>query len=142
MGKVWQWLSGPATSVINSVGGVIDDLTTSEEEKLTAQMALKRIEAEFQLAIMNADVEYAREQAKVLQTELSSGSWLGKNWRPILMLVFTFIILFNFVIAPIFSMTLLPIPGPMWELLKIGVGGYIVGRSAEKIIPATKLAKD
>jgi len=52
------------------------------------------------------------------------------------MLTFTYIIAHNYVIAPLFHVTSVPIPVDMWDLLKIGMGGYIVGRSAEKIAPS------
>ena len=142
MGTLFDILGGPVKGLVDSVGGIIDDLSTSDEERLTAQATLLKLERDFQVSIMDADVAFAKEQAKVLEAEVASSSWLASSWRPILMLVFTYIIAHNFVIAPLFSITVVPIPEPMWELLKIGVGGYIVGRSAEKIIPATKLAKE
>jgi formate/nitrite transporter FocA (FNT family) len=49
------------------------------------------------------------------------------------MLQFAFIIGYNHIIAPMFSAPSLPIVPDMWELLKLGLGGYVIGRSAEKI---------
>jgi hypothetical protein len=48
------------------------------------------------------------------------------------MLVFTYIVAHNYVLSPVFGINYVVIPAEMWSLLKIGVGGYIVGRSAEK----------
>ena len=79
-------------------------------------------------------------KAKVLVAEVQRQSWLQRNWRPLLMLVFTYIVAHNFVIAPIFRITSVPVPEQMWTLLNIGIGGYIVGRSVEKI--ATSIKKD
>lgn len=65
------------------------------------------------------------------RTDTAEG-WLQKNWRPILMILFAFIIAYNFIISTIFSLDRLDIPQDMWELLKLGMGSYIIGRSVEK----------
>lgn len=51
------------------------------------------------------------------------------------MLVFTYIIFHTYVVAPLFSVGSVIIPPDMWELLKIGMGGYVFGRTVEKITP-------
>ena len=74
-------------------------------------------------------------KAKVLSTELS-GNWLQRSWRPILMLVLVFIILNNYVLFPYFPdiFNSLELPTQLWDLLTLGVGGYVVGRSVEKAV--------
>lgn len=67
-----------------------------------------------------------------------TGSWLQNNWRPMLMVLFGLIIGYTYLIAPVFSMTSMPIPDQLWELLKIGIGTYIVSRGAEKGIQIWK----
>lgn len=72
-------------------------------------------------------------KSKVVTTEMQ-GNWLQRSWRPLLMLTLVFIIVNNYILFPYFSETFqaLEIPADLWDLLKIGVGGYVVGRSAEK----------
>lgn len=135
MGKLLGFLKGPISETLASVDGILGKFITDPEEKLKAQLELARIETEFQEKVMAADVEWAKTQASVIEAETTSQSWMARNWRPILMLVFTFIIAFNYILAPIFSLKVLPPPDQLWELLKIGMGGYIMGRSAEKIVP-------
>lgn len=136
MGKLWSLVTGPAGNVIEQIGGVIDKFVTTGEEKLEAQRELVKIERDFQMKVMELDQKWAETQADVIKSEAQSASWLARNWRPILMLVFTYIVAHNFVIAPIFGVASVPIPPDMWELLRIGMGGYIVGRSIEKVAPA------
>lgn len=136
MGSLLDLLKGPITGIIGGVGDIIDNLHTSDEEKLKARMQLAQAEMEFKQRLLAADAEWARAQADVIKTEAQGDSWLQRNWRPILMLTFTFIIAWNYILSPIFSVEAVPIPTDMWELLKIGIGGYIMGRSAEKIAPA------
>lgn len=128
-------LSSPLSDLVASVGNVIDKLTTTDEEKLEAQRKLVEIERNFQLEMAKLDGEWAKTQADVITSEAKSESYLARNWRPILMLVFTYIVGHNYVIAPIFHLASVPIPPDMWELLRLGMGGYIMGRSVEKIAP-------
>lgn len=138
MGKILGWITGPAGSLVDSVGSIIDNLHTSDDEKLKARIALQKLEREFQQSLLEADQRWAETQASVIRAEVSSKSWMASNWRPILMLVFTYIVAHNFVIAPMFSLPLTEVPENMWELLKLGMGGYILGRSGEKIAAQLK----
>lgn len=135
MGALLGLLKSPIKDTIASVGDVLGKFITDPQERLKAQLELARIETEFQEKVLAADVEWAKTQADVIKAETTSQSWMARNWRPILMLVFTFIIAFNYIIAPIFSVKTLPPPEQMWELIKIGMGGYIVGRTVEKVTP-------
>lgn len=94
---------------------------------------------ELQREINDTAIEMAKIGAGVVTAEIKSDSWLAKNWRPMTMMVFVFIIFNNFVLAPyanaIFGAGTLPIldtPPDLWALIKIGLGGYVVGRSVEK----------
>lgn len=136
MGGLLNIFGTPLADLVKAVGGIIDNLNTSGEEKLTAQRQLVELERNFQLEMAKLDGEWAKTQAEVITSESKSESWLARNWRPILMLVFTYIIAHNYVIAPLFHVQSVPIPPDMWELIRIGMGGYIVGRTAEKIAPA------
>jgi len=134
---------GIVSGLIGGVGKIIDDVSTTDEERLAAQAKLSAIEATYQVEIAQVDAEFARAQAAVITAEAKSQSWLARNWRPLLMLSFGVVILYNYFVAPLLSLTTVPIEQDMWGLLKLGIGGYIVGRSAEKIAPsvATALGK-
>ena len=74
----------------------------------------------------------------IVKAEAAGESWLQRNWRPILMLTIVSIIFNNYVLAPYLSLftdkvTILDLPGGLWALLNVGVGGYVAGRSGEKI---------
>ena len=62
----------------------------------------------------------------------AQGNWLQKSWRPLVMLCFTFIILLG-VFIPI---PLLDDNSEFWNLLEIGLGGYVIGRGGEKMAAA------
>lgn len=122
----------PAANVIDAVGKVVDNLTTSDKEKLDARIALANIERQFNQDLLTADAQVVKEQSAVIQAEVNSASWMARNWRPILMLTFTYIVAHTYVFAPLFSLKEVVIPPEMWSLLKLGMGGYVIGRSVEK----------
>ena len=79
--------------------------------------------------------------ASVITAEAQSEHWLVSAWRPITMLCFVAIIVNNYILVPYLGLFFdtgltLDIPPDMWQLLKIGLGGYVVGRSGEKIAKA------
>ena len=81
--------------------------------------------------------------ASIVKTEAAGESWLQRNWRPILMLTIVSIIFNNYVLVPYLSLftdkvTILDLPGGLWALLNVGVGGYVAGRSGEKIAKIVK----
>jgi hypothetical protein len=83
--------------------------------------------------LIDTYVKIAELQSKNLQTEMQ-GNWLQRSWRPLLMLSLVFIVVNNYILFPYFPaiFSSLDLPDQLWELLKIGVGGYVIGRSVEK----------
>lgn len=120
--------SGQASDLVKNTGDVIDNLTTSDEEKMKAKNKLSGV-------VFDAMDKLQQSQRDVLMQE-TKGNWLQRSWRPIVMLCFAFIVMYAYFIEPAF------IGGPgiadslndnFWQLLKLGIGGYVVGRSTEKI---------
>lgn len=74
-------------------------------------------------------------QRCLIAAEIGGQSWLQRNWRPITML--SFLVL---VILDAFGLLVFRLSDEAWLLLQIGLGGYVVGRSAEKMLPAIKVS--
>ncbi len=110
--------------VVSAVGGVIDRLTLPAREKKQLETDLLRIFIEWEKRVMEA-------QAAVL-TEEARGTWLQRSWRPLVMLTFALIVL----AGTFTSLPMLADTSRFWDLLEIGLGGYVVGRSGEKIVQA------
>ena len=130
MKKIIDWFGG---SVIKDLLGGLDKLFTSKEEKIKAESIIKQILIEKQLELQKMQTEIILAEAK--------GNWLQRSWRPILMLSFGFIVIYVKFIAPVFGFTIPELEIEFWELLKIGIGGYVVGRSAEKISKNITISK-
>ncbi|HMA77976.1 MAG TPA: 3TM-type holin [Candidatus Paceibacterota bacterium] len=73
-------------------------------------------------------------QAQIVNTEAASKHWLAANWRPITMLVFVGLIVarwFGWAAPNLSEAEYLK----LWTIVELGLGGYVIGRSAEKLIP-------
>ena len=115
------------TKVFKQVGDVVDNLFTSEEERLNARNKIFKV-------LQDAQLELQRMQTDIIITE-AKGNWLQRSWRPILMLSFGFIIIYTKFISQLSTSLITPVLEPeFWELLEIGIGGYVIGRSGEKIV--------
>ncbi len=122
MKKILNWFT---TGVVGEIGKVIDNLFTSDEERIKAKNEVFKVLQEQQL-------ELQKLQTEIIVTE-ANGNWLQRSWRPILMLAFGFIVIYVKFIAPLFQLPIPPLENEFWNLLQLGIGGYVVGRSAEKI---------
>lgn len=123
MKKIVDWFSG---GVIKEIGNVIDNLFTSDEERIHAKNEILKVLKEQQL-------ELQRLQTEIIVAE-ANGNCLQRSWRPILMLAFGFIVIYVKFIAPLFSLPIPPLEDEFWNLLQIGIGGYVIGRTGEKMI--------
>ncbi|MEM5789120.1 MAG: 3TM-type holin [Syntrophobacteraceae bacterium] len=121
--------------VVSQVLGIIDQAVPDKDQaaKLKQELSLAVIEKDF--SFVEKEIQ---ARAQIISAEAQGASFLQRNWRPILMLTFTYIIAHNYVLSPMFSLQRLDIPPDMWELLKLGMGGYIIGRTAEKAVETWK----
>lgn len=124
---------------------MVDNLHTSEEEKAKVKNQLAQIQSELTEKVMKHEEEQIKAQKEIIVAEIKNG-WLSRSWRPILMLTIVAIVANNYLIYPYLSMftdnvTVLELPGKLWNLMQIGVGGYIAGRSGEKIADTIKKGK-
>ena len=122
----------PLDSVFNFGSNLLDKFFPDKDEANKAKLALMQMKASGELAELQTS-------AGIVTAEANSEHWLAANWRPITMLTFVFIIANNYIIYPYLSLffaeaPILEIPPDMWELLKIGLGGYVVSRGVEKSI--------
>ena len=119
--------------------GPIAKLIAKTVDKAVPDKDLKeKLKHEINAQLLTSGTEEMKGASKIILAEAQIGSWLTSSWRPALMWISIIVIFNNFILMPfiniIFGTSLiLEIPDPMWNLLTIGVGGYIAGRSGEKI---------
>ena len=117
-----------ATELVKGVGGVLDNLTTSKEEKLEAEQKIKEL-------VANYEVEMEKNITSRWEADLKSDSWLSKNVRP-MVLVFLIVctMLLIFIDAGAISFNVKDSYVDLLQLVLITViGAYFGGRSLEKV---------
>jgi hypothetical protein len=101
------------------------------------------IERETKLALLSHADSLEKMRGEIVLAEANSSSWLTSAWRPLLMMVIVAIIAFNYLLFPLVALFTgvahsIFLPPELWNLLTIGVGGYVVGRSGEKMVEKWK----
>jgi len=120
--------SSGATELVKGVGGVIDELHTSEEEKLAAELKVKEL-------ISNYEVEMEKTITDRWKADMNSDSWLAKNIRP---MTLAFLVISTVLMIFIDAGTINFIVEEKWtDLLQLVlitvIGAYFGGRSLEKV---------
>ena len=118
---------GGAAELVKSVGGVVDNLTTSKEEKLAAEQKIKEL-------VANYEIEMEKNITDRWKADMNSDSWLSKNVRPmILIFLVVSTVLMIFIDAGTIQFTVEEKWTDLLQLVLITViGAYFGGRSFEK----------
>ena len=128
MSVLTKIFAGGAGELVKSVGGVLDNLTTSKEEKLEAARKVKEL-------IANYEIEMEKNITSRWEADLKSDSWLSKNVRPmtlIFLIVCTMLLIF--IDAGAINFNVKDSYVDLLQLVLITViGAYFGGRSFEKV---------
>ena len=128
MSILTQIFSSGATALVKGVGDVIDELHTSKEEKLAAELKIKEL-------VSTYEVEMEKQITSRWESDMKSDSWLSKNVRP-LVLIFLVVstVLMIFIDAGVISFNVEAKWTDLLQLVLITViGAYFGGRSLEKV---------
>ena len=121
-------LSGGAADLVKGIGGVVDNLHTSKEEKLEAERKIKDL-------VMGYEAEMQKQVTERWKMDMQSDSWLSKNIRP-LVLIFLVVstVLLIFIDAGVINFVVEAKWTDLLQLVLITViGAYFGGRSLEKV---------
>ena len=133
-------------SILSVIKNLIPTIGRTIEKAVTNKDAALKLKNDIETLLIGAQSSLVDAQSKIIVAEAQGASWIQRNWRPITMLTFVFIIANNYIFVPYaVAMTggtggdgaslipMLDIPPGMWSLLTVGIGGYIGGRSYEKV---------
>ena len=122
------------TDVITGIGNLAKDMRTAITGDIPPELR-----ADLYKKILDITEKATEMQKDIITTEMQ-GNWLQKSWRPLLMLICIIIIAWNYMLVPVIGHGLrqMILPSQLWNLLTIGVSGYIVGRRGEKIVEKLK----
>ena len=119
-----------AAGFLRPIVDLIDNLHTSDQEKGELRLAMAAAQVEFAARVLEYEARVNEARASIIRAEASGKSVLQRTWRPITMLTFL-----GLVVCDSFGWLANPLAPEAWTLLQIGLGGYVVGRSAEKVAP-------
>ena len=123
-------LNGPLgfiSKVIEPIAGLVDKLHTSDDERLEAKAVLLQLQTSLMSQTLDYEKQIAASQRDIIVAETQANSWLTRSWRPITMLTLVAIVVIS-------QFTAMEVPPALWFVIKLGLGGYVGGRSVEKSV--------
>lgn len=117
------------SGLVGDIGGIINSLSISSTEK-------KELETKMTQVVYSYAGELTQQQAEIVMKE-TQGNWLQRSWRPLVMLAFAGVVLLGTVV----DIPYLENDSKFWNLIEIGLGGFVVGRSIEgagRLLPGKK----
>lgn len=137
---MWKVAMDFVSGIFKPAADLIDNVHTSEEEKLELKNVLVKLQNEVttkQIELLSKQMDLEKQlldaQSSIINAESKSESWMARSWRPITMLTFLVLIVLH-------ALGVIKLETEFAEsfmtLVQIGLGGYVVGRSAEKAAPA------
>jgi len=128
----------PVSAALDIGCKVIDRVWPDPAQKDAAKLELMKLYQTGALAQLTADTDLAKAAADIVKTE-AGGGFLASSWRPITMLVFVVLIVarwFGWAAPNLQEQEYLK----LWDIVQLGLGGYVLGRSFEKVVPSIAAA--
>lgn len=115
-------------SLLPIVGDVLDKIIPDPAAQAEAKLKLMELAQKGEFTEMTT-------KAEIIKAETNSESWLAQSWRPIMMLTFGALIVARWMgyAAPGISQEEIL---KLWNIVELGLGGYVIGRSVEKVVPS------
>ena len=123
--------------MLGAVAPLAKVLFSTIEKAVPDKDLQEKLKAQLQTQLLQSHTQELTAAAKIIEAEAKAG-WFASSWRPLLMYVLIFILVWNYVIGPVIKIFMgavitFELPGDVWSLLQIGLGGYVLGRSAESV---------
>lgn len=123
---IWDKIANIFTGkAVDAIGSVVDNVSTSDEEKTQLKNELSSI-------VLDHTSNIITSQKEVIIAETQSESWLTRSWRPITMLTFVVMLVLRWTgITP--QVMPLELEAQVFDIIQFGLGGYVVGREVTKV---------
>ena len=122
----------PVSAIADAATSIIGSFKLAPAQQVKAEEAIRKAALEAMRLQQEREAALIKEQGAVIRAETQSGSWLASNWRPIVMLTLTSMVVMYWMG---WSQPNLPSErvGDLLQIVRWGLSGYVVGRSGEKI---------
>jgi hypothetical protein len=123
--------------MLGAVAPLAKILFNTIEKSVPDKDLQEKLKAQLQTQLLQSNTTELTAAAKIIEAEAKAG-WFASSWRPLLMYVLIFILVWNYILGPVIkvftgAVISFELPGDVWTLLNVGLGGYVVGRSAESV---------
>ena len=123
--------------MLGAVAPLAKILFNTIEKSVPDKDLQEKLKAQWQTQLLQSNTAELTAAAKIIEAEAKAG-WFASSWRPLLMYVLIFILVWNYILGPVIkvftgAVISFELPGDVWTLLNVGLGGYVVGRSAESV---------
>ncbi len=118
------------SAIFKPITDIIDHVLPSGDAKIALQQKILESQMAAASQVMDYEKQLLDSQTQLIKAEETGNSWLQRNWRPITMLVFLAL-----VVGDALGWLHNRLAPEAWTLLQIGLGGYTVGRTLEKVAP-------
>jgi hypothetical protein len=124
-------------AALSTIAPLAKMLFSTVDKAIPDKDLAEKLKAQLNTELLKSSTEQIKAAASIVEAEAKSG-WFSASWRPLLMYVLIFILVWNYILGPVIKMVIgtvitFELPGDVWTLLQIGLGGYVVGRSGESI---------
>jgi len=121
---MWQVIA----SLVEPIIGLVREAVPDKDRQAEIHARIVQLETELAQRLLEYEQRLLDAQRQTIVAEAQGHSWLQRSWRPITMLT-----MLALVVLDALGLLAHPLPSQAWTLIQIGVGGYVAGRSAEKI---------
>jgi hypothetical protein len=124
-------------AALSTIAPLAKMLFSTVDKAIPDKDLAEKLKAQLNTELLKSSTEQLKAAASIVEAEAKAG-WFSASWRPLLMYVLIFILVWNYIIGPVIKLMIgtvitFELPGDVWTLLQIGLGGYVVGRSGESI---------
>lgn len=133
LGTITSFVGG----IFKPAADLIDNIHTSEEEKLKLRNELEAMRFQLQDKLLGYESQLLENRTSLIRAETEKGNVFVQSWRPALMVIFALLIVSKWLgfSAPGISEA---VELELFSIVKLGMGGYVIGRSAEKVVDKIK----
>jgi len=122
------------TALLPILGDAVKSVAGSLFPNPADELKRRELDQTLQRAIIERAGVIEAAAADIVKTEAASSHWLAANWRPLTMVTFVCLIVARFMGYTAPGLTEAEVL-KLWDIIYLGLGGYVIGRSVEKVLP-------
>jgi hypothetical protein len=116
-------------AALSTIAPLAKMLFSTVDKAIPDKDLAEKLKAQLNTELLKSSTEQLKAAASIVEAEAKAG-WFSASWRPLLMYVLIFILVWNYIIGPVIKLMIgtvitFELPGDVWTLLQIGLGGYV-----------------